>query len=113
MFAFLNISLWVAIPVAVVERPGPVASLQRSFALTAGNRWKILGIFLLVAAIIVGIVIVMVIFAFISQTIAMILSLLLYAGLFIFGAVLSAVGYYRLRVAKEGADIGDIAKVFD
>ena len=95
MFAFLNISLWVAIPVAVVERPGPVASLQRSFALTTGNRWKILGIFLLVAAIIVGIVIVMVIFAFISQTIAMILSLLLYAGLFIFGAVLSAVGYYR------------------
>lgn len=113
MFAFLNISLWVAIPVAVVERPGPVASLQRSFALTTGNRWKILGIFLLVAAIIVGIVIVMVIFAFISQTIAMILSLLLYAGLFIFGAVLSAVGYYKLRVAKEGADIGDIAKVFD
>ena len=55
----------------------------------------------------------MVIFAFISQTIAMILSLLLYAGLFIFGAVLSAVGYYKLRVAKEGADIGDIAKVFD
>ena len=113
IFAFLYISLWVTIPVAVVERPGPVASLQRSFALTTGNRWKILGIFLLVVAIVVGIVIVVVIFAFISQTIAMVLCLLLYAGLFIFGAVLIAVGYYKLRVAKEGADIGDIAKVFD
>ena len=113
MFAFLYISLWVAIPVAVIERPGAIASLQRSFALTAGNRWKILGVFLLVLAIVAGIVIVVVILAIISWTIAMLLCLLLYAGLFIFGAVLVAVGYYKLRVAKEGADIGDIAKVFD
>ncbi len=55
----------------------------------------------------------MMIVAFVSSTIAMILLILFYAGLFIFSAVLIAVGYYKLRVAKEGADIGDIAKVFD
>jgi hypothetical protein len=113
MFAFLYISLWVTIPVAVIERPGAIASLQRSFALTAGNRWKILGVFLLVIAMIIGIVIVMMIFAFVSSSIAMILFILFYAGFFIFSAVLIAVGYYKLRVAKEGADIGDIARVFD
>jgi hypothetical protein len=43
----------------------------------------------------------------------MILFILFYAGFFIFSAVLIAVGYYKLRVAKEGADIGDIARVFD
>jgi len=113
MFAFLYVSLWVTIPVAVVERPGPTASLQRSFALTAGNRWKILGVFLLVIAIVFAIAVVMMIIALISWTIATILLLAFYAGLFIFSAVLIATGYYRLRVAKEGADIGDIARVFD
>jgi len=29
------------------------------------------------------------------------------------GAVLSAVGYFRLRSIKEGVDIEDVAKVFD
>jgi hypothetical protein len=113
MFAFLYIALWVAIPVAVIERPGPIASLQRSFDLTSGNRWKILGIFLLVMAIVIGIVIVMMILMFVSTALTVILLLLFYAGLFIFSAVLVATGYYRLRVAKEGADIGDIARVFD
>ena len=51
MFVFLYIIFWVVIPVAVIERPGPVASLKRSVALTEGHRWKILGIFLLVIAI--------------------------------------------------------------
>jgi hypothetical protein len=30
-----------------------------------------------------------------------------------FSATAAAVGYYFLRSAKEGVDIGDIAKVFD
>ena len=36
---------WVAIPVAVVERPGTVASLRRSSELTKGVRWRIFGLF--------------------------------------------------------------------
>jgi len=33
---------WVAIPVAVIERPGAIASLQRSAELTRGRRWLLL-----------------------------------------------------------------------
>jgi hypothetical protein len=113
MFVFLYIIFWVVIPVAVIERPGPVASLKRSIALTQGNRWKILGVFLVVFAIAIAGVIVVMIFAFISPTIGGIIVALLYAALGIFSAVLIAVGYHRLRVAKEGADIGELARVFD
>jgi len=47
---------WVAIPVAVIERPGAVASLRRSASLTAGNRWRVFGVVLcfFVASILVG-----------------------------------------------------------
>jgi hypothetical protein len=113
MFVFLYIIFWVVIPVAVIERPGPVASLKRSIALTQGNRWKILGVFLVVFAIAIAGVIVVMIFAFISPTIGGIIVALLYAALGIFSAVLIAVGYHRLRVAKEGTDIGELARVFD
>ena len=36
---------WVAIPAAVVERPGVIASLKRSAELTTGNRWRVFGIY--------------------------------------------------------------------
>ena len=39
--------LWVAIPVAVVERPGLMPSLKRSADLTSGYRWPIFGIIVL------------------------------------------------------------------
>jgi hypothetical protein len=37
------------------------------------------------------------------------------SGLFFsaLGSVLAAVGYYTLRVAKEGVQIDDVVKVFD
>lgn len=113
MFVFLYIIFWVVIPVAVIERPGPVASLKRSIALTKGNRWKILGVFLVLFAIAIGGVIIAMIFSFISATIGGILVALLYVALGIYGAVLVAVGYHRLRASKEGADIGELARVFD
>jgi len=115
------IVLWVAVPVAVIERPGVVASLQRSIALTAGYRWHILGIFLLlfVIAIAIGIAvgIVVAIIGFISEGLGGIMSFLLNIGFSLvitaLAATLAAVGYYSLRVAKEGVDIADIARVFD
>ena len=113
MFAFLYVALWVVIPVAAIENPGPIATLQRSLALTEGHRLKILGIGLIVLLAAVAALLVIMVLVFVMPTPAMILLGLFYAGLAIFSAVLIAVGYYRLRVVKEGADIGDIAKVFD
>ena len=37
------VKIWVAIPAAVVESPGILASLQRSRDLTRDNRWKLFG----------------------------------------------------------------------
>jgi hypothetical protein len=113
LFAFVYIIFWVVIPVAVVERPGPVASLKRSIELTKGNRWRILGIILLLFVISIGIGIISMVFMFLGPIIGGIIQGLLNAVFMVFSAVLVAVGYYQLRVAKEGVDIGDIAKVFD
>lgn len=110
---FIYVSLWVVIPVAAIERLGAIANLQRSFELTKDNRLKILGILLIVFAIGIAIGIVVVAFMFISPELGMILLGLFLTALAIFGAVLMAVSYYKLRVAKEGVDIDQIAKVFD
>ena len=115
------IMLWVAIPVAVVEGPGVIASLQRSVALTAGYRWHLLGMFILlgIAAVVVfggyGLLVegLTHVSGALGATLSFIgnivLSLLVNAYL----AALAAVGYYSLRVGKEGADIAEVAKVFD
>jgi hypothetical protein len=115
------IVFWVAVPIAVIERPGVIASLTRSVSLTAGYRWHILGIYLLLIVIALGFAIVLMIvtaiFGFISGTLGSIVQFVLNVGFSLvataFVAVLAAVGYYSLRVTKEGGDIHDIAKVFD
>jgi hypothetical protein len=106
---------YVAVPVCVVEKMGPVRSLGRSRQLTKGCRWKLFGLMLLVG-IVGGVGKVVVTFAgsalagdwgavgtqFVWQGLA--------GG---FNGVLGVVTYYYLRVAKEGVDVDQIAAVFD
>jgi hypothetical protein len=107
--------LWVAIPVAVVERPGIVASLNRSAVLTKGHRWRILGILVLLGVIswalgwFVGIVLPL----SGTYTLAAFGNWVVQAFTTALGAVIAAVSYHALRVSKEGGDINDIAAVFD
>lgn len=105
---------YVAVPACVVERPGVFASMSRSSFLTKGQRWRIFGILLVVL---------------IANAIVQYLAgqILASAGLYMlvfgplvlstvvsaFGAVLNGVVYYQLRVAKDGVDIEQIARVFD
>lgn len=110
-----GVMLWVAIPVAVVERPGVIDSLKRSADLTKGHRWTIFGILVVVGillAIIMGILSVLLLSTagFTVYSIGLWVFQALYSA---FSATLGAVGYYFLRATKEGVDIGDIAKVFD
>ena len=108
----------VAIPVAVVERPGIWASVKRSVALTKGNRWRVFGLILIfyLGFAMIGYALdlagvptftpdgsnfaVFVQFAWSAITTA------IYA---VFGAVI----YHDLRIAKEGATTEQIASVFD
>jgi len=116
---------WVAIPVAVIERPGAMASLRRSAELTQGNRWRVFGLIVcfFFAALAVGSLFGVALFAglfFASGTDqalfdqASAIATWLWSALFMAAqAVLTAVSYYYLRAAKEGVGIDDIAAVFD
>lgn len=117
--------LWVAIPVAVIERPGITASLGRSRQLTKGFRWRVLAIYvlLLILALVIGGLIGLVFGAgaFVGggtgiadfPTIAIVVDYLVQAFFTALMAVAVAVGYYALRASKEGVDIEQIAAVFD
>ena len=111
--------LWVAVPVAVVERPGIVASLRRSAALTSGYRWKVFAIIILLAlinilvAMVVGVVAVgalSVALGFYGVIIGQYVANVVVSGI---GAVMPAVAYHDLRTVKEGTDIDRLAAVFD
>jgi hypothetical protein len=104
--------LWVAVPVAVVERPGVMQSLSRSAALTKGSRWQVFGIALLIGIgafaasyVVERIFGVGSLGSFISWIVAAVISA--------FAASVTAVGYTTLRFAKEGVGIDQIAAVFD
>jgi len=117
MWAILTV-LWVAVPVSVVERVGPLRAIARSASLTGGSRVRIFAVLL--------------IFGVLSGGLEQVLEKVLSAGTFEevrtrtwvmlgleilmtgpIGSIASAVGYHDLRVGKEGADVEDLARVFD
>ncbi len=117
----LMVMFFVAIPAAVVERGGIGASLTRSRELTAGHRWGILaliivmGILMVLAALVIGMVFGVGAAAageaisgpglWINQLFSMLIG-----GVW---ATLIAVAYHDLRVAKEGGGTEQIAQAFD
>lgn len=109
-------TLWVAVPVAVVERPGIVASLRRSAELTRGARLRIFGVmiviflFLFAWGILVGLISAgSEVDEVTSQWIQIGISLL-FSTLY---AVASAVAYHDLRTSKEGIGIAELIRVFE
>jgi hypothetical protein len=104
--------LWVAIPVAVVERPGVLGSLSRSAVLTKGNRWGVFGIMLLIS---IGTIVASYLVEQIAGAAApgAFVAWIVAAAITAYVASVTAVGYCSLRFAKEGVGIDEIAKVFD
>ena len=109
--------LYVATPVAVIEKPGVMASLARSRSLTYGRRWHIFGL-LFVLGLISGIVQAVITVAikinsphdfatFMYVTMAF---SLLWGSI---GSVMNAVTYYYLRQEKEGTSAAELAAVFE
>lgn len=109
------VMLWVAIPAAVVERPGVIDSLKRSAALTKGRRWSVFGVMIVivVAGLVVSLILQFILLSIAGFYVYSIGSWVVQGVLGAFYAVTAAVGYYLLRVEKEGINIEDIAKVFD
>jgi hypothetical protein len=112
--------LYVAVPVAVVERPGVGGSLKRSHELTKGYKLQIFGI-LLVIKVIEFIVYFVLQNAFVSSTDPKMGDIKIYfwavLGLsIVFAAMQAAINgvvYHDLRVAKEGVATEDLARVFE
>jgi hypothetical protein len=109
---------FVTTPICVVEERGPFASMRRSMQLTKGHRWKVFGLWLLLIALLViaGILIGLLDFAIRAvggPVLAAIGGLVWSAFWTAYYAVMVAVTYHDLRVAKEGVDIEQIASVFD
>ena len=108
---------WVAIPVAVVERPGVGASLSRSGLLTHGHKGGIFLILLLLGIIhsVSNIITEQSILGDSIETISPYLWAVLGTSILLgsLGAVMQAVGYHDLRAAKEGIGIEELAKVFE
>ena len=104
--------LWVAVPVAVVERPGVIGSLARSAVLTKGNRWAVFGIMLLIG---IGNMVASYLVDRIAGVAApgAFVSWIVAAAITAYAASVTAVGYCSLRFAKEGVGIDEIARVFD
>ena len=108
-------AMYVALPACVVERLGPIKCLRRSRELTKGVRWRIFGLILVVTLVggTMGGMAGGAVAASKSQVAAGIVSFIANVISNAFAAVLSAVAYRDLRVAKEGIDIESLAKVFD
>jgi len=105
----------VAVPAAVVEHLGVGASLNRSAALTKGCRWRIFGVLLVTIALQVGLEIVIELaLDFQGGAIfSLAVSWLLSGATGALYAVLATVIYHELRRVKEGAELDEIAAVFD
>jgi len=108
--------LAVSTQAIVIERIGPVAGLVRSVRLTRGRRWAIFGLTM------VPFVVVMVLYAGVEMAPELVdadewlvdaLDYFVSANSTAYFAVLTTVLYYDLRREKEGADSGELARVFD
>jgi hypothetical protein len=105
----------VAIPACVVEGLGPIRSLTRSAFLTRGDRWRVFGLLveLYGSAWVVETLVVEATTHFAGDRVAAIVSLPLQIAIGAFTAVATAVLYARLRVAREGVALEQVATVFD
>jgi hypothetical protein len=111
----IALMICLAIPVLMVENPGALKSLSRSRELTKGYRWHILGV-LLLAFVITTIINVVVPIPFdlvLPQELSMVVTGVLQLFTTVFLAVVLAVMYHDLRVAKEGVSTAQLAAVFD
>jgi len=113
--AILYTMWFVAVAACVVDRRWPFSALRRSAQLTKGFRWRIFGLLLLllVTSIIASLVIRLLLSPLGGIPLTFFAGLAWAAIWGAFYAIVVAVSYHDLCVAKEGMDIELIASVFD
>lgn len=107
------VMLSVSVPVAVEERPGALASLNRSSELTKGQRGEIFMVLFSIGVPNFGLAFAISMLGTWSPLISWALDTIrgiLYTGI---SATAAAYIYYQLRSIKESLDIDEMASVFD
>ncbi len=112
----------VAVPAAVVERPGIAGALRRSFELTRGSRWPLFAagfvivvvMWLLSAGVQLGALLLAAVLPPAHALAVTAVSSQVGSALFsVLPVVAVAVCYHDLRLAKEGVDTAELARVFE
>ncbi len=105
---------YVVIPVAVVERAWASRSIERSIALTDGQKWRVAGVVLPLVALDVLV-------ARLDNQYALAYGAITWWVLYTVGTVVlgmlsstaSAVTYHDLRLLKDGVGVDELAQVFE
>jgi hypothetical protein len=114
------LALYVAIPACAVEGVSAPAAIRRSLELTRGQRWRLLGLLVVVMLmsivlnIFIGLISMMAGFSFAGAA-GLVGIALRSGGTGIVGTISTAVvacAYLELRGAKEGVSAGEVAAVF-
>lgn len=113
VLAFVTATLFVAVPAAVVERPGVPGAIVRSFRLTYGSWLGILGVVLLMGLLTGLSACTPILLVEASVLVALGVQQLLLVLMSSLWAVTQAVTYHDLRVAKEGIASEELAAIFD
>lgn len=114
--AILMCMWFVAMPACVVEKTGPVESLQRSAFLTRGCRMQIFGLLFLIVvlvAILMGVLTFLLVSITGNYVVAGLITAILGTVPQAFCSVIYAIVYFDLRVLKEGVSLGSLTSVFD
>lgn len=112
-------ALFVAVPAIVVEAKlsSSADALQRSRDLTAGSRWAIFAVVLVVFGVRVASVAIAGVVGAVAQALPQPLPVLLAVAVVALastlGACASAVAYHDLRLSKEGVSTAELVKVFE
>lgn len=109
---FVALGFYVAVPIKVAEDKGIIESLSRSWRLSSGYRWPILGLLLLFSLAMLVVVLVGFLLNFIP-ILGQIIFLLLMLAIMPFGSFIAAAIYQRLVEIKEGKSVTSIAEVFN
>ncbi|UTW56322.1 hypothetical protein [Kordiimonas sp. SCSIO 12610] len=110
----IQLGLSVAVPCMIAEQRGVFDSMSRSFDLTKGYKWQILGVFIIIVILYFIVSFILNFVGVMAGSIgAIIVSVITYGVSATFFAVVSAVIYTNLRASKEGVDTSEIAKVFE
>jgi hypothetical protein len=111
--------LYVAIPAAVIERPGMFGALRRSKQLTADNKWRIFGVVFVLVVIEVILGLGLRSFFSADSMDDHQYKVLVWAGLGLdiaiasLKATIAGVVYHDLRTAREGVATEELARVFE